>query len=127
MACVTFTRGDFWPTGSTVNGRATFCVTTPFTYDDGSFSITIMDGFVFDGPSIPFWALPFCPVGQLFLPSALHDYLQSIDMPASLADRIFYNAIKLNGVNEPVAWLIYAAVRFGSWKNGLLQKTAAAR
>lgn len=119
-----FTRGDFWPTGETVHGRAKFCVTTAFTYDDGDFRVTIPDGFVFDGPSVPFWSAPFLDIGSLFLPAALHDYLYEVStLDKHECDKHFYRAMRHVGVGNPQAKLVYWAVKLFGWK-GFLQARA---
>lgn len=107
-----FTQGDFWPTGTTLRGRALFCVTKSFTYSGGGLTVTIPDGFVFDGPSIPFWALPFIDVGAIFLPAALHDYLyQETDWLKEDCDWAFYYALKLSGVPKIQRKMCYWSVR----------------
>lgn len=120
MAGVVFTQGDFWPTGETVNGRAKFCVTTAFRYDDGTFVVTIPEGFVFDGPSVPFWASPLLDIGSIFLPSALHDYLyQASSLDKSECDKHFYKAMRAVGVGNPQAKLVYWAVKWFGWRGFL--------
>lgn len=107
-----FTEGEFWPTGETENGRARFCVTRSFTYEGRAGRFTIPDGFVFDGPSVPFWALPFMPVGRMFLPAALHDYLLSLaPKPKKGADKVFHKALLECGVDPVRAYICYLAVR----------------
>lgn len=107
-----FSKGDFWPTGETIRGRAKWCVTTPFSYQGRAGSFHIPDGFVFDGPSIPFWATPFLPVGQMFLPAALHDWLLfEAKLPKKVCDKAFHTAMIEVGTPRWVALVCYLAVR----------------
>ena len=112
-----FTQGDFWPTGETVDGRARWCVTTSFTYSDGTFTVTVPDGFVFDGPSVPFWSAPFLDIGLLFLPAALHDFLyDATGLSKAECDKRFYQAMRIVGVGNPQAKIVYWAVKWFGWR-----------
>lgn len=84
--------------------------------------ITVPAGFVTDFASIPrvFWtALP--PTGKYGKAAVVHDYLYVIggNLPPDKftkadADRIFYEAMGILGVNRFLRWMMYQAVkRFG--------------
>lgn len=94
-----FTRAVFEPTGRTLNGRAVFKAVGGFHYDIGfigsGLQVVIPDGFETDGPSVPFWALPFFPVGSMVRSAAVHDVLRADQRFTSLeADALFLAAMQ---------------------------------
>lgn len=111
-----FTRAIVEPTGRTIKGRVEFEVVTTFTYDVGylgsGWQVVVPAGFTFDGPSVPFWALPIIPVGQMFRSSAVHDRLIKENRhPRELADLIFKEALEVEGVSCWARVLAYFAVK----------------
>ena len=84
----------------------------PLVYD-GSVQITVPVGFETDFASVPRIAWRICPpvAGAHAEPAVLHDYLceTSNDQPA--ADKLFLEAMKVNGVGWLKRMLMFQAVR----------------
>jgi hypothetical protein len=112
-----FTRALFEPTGRTKSGRAVWRCVGGLTFDVGylgsGLSVTVPEGFETDGPSVPFWALPFIKVGCMIRAAAVHDRLRE-DPRFSLidCDAIFLTAMKAEGVPALQRELAFLAVRF---------------
>lgn len=72
---------------------------------------TIPTSFVSDGATVPrlFWII-FPPVGRYFLAAVLHDYLLSKGYPWMKANKLFLEALKIQGVSLWVCYLMYIAV-----------------
>lgn len=120
-----FTRAIVEPTGRTVYGRVEFRVVAEFTYEVGylgsGWKITVPEGFIFDGPSVPFYALPFSDVGKMFKSSAIHDWLIADGKhPRELCDLIFKEALAVEGLSLTGRLLAYWAVRW----NGITKRSA---
>lgn len=87
--------------------------------------VTIPKGFKTDGASIPrlFWwfGRPFD--GDTLYPSFVHDYLyKNTDMPRLIADLIFLDMMKLNGVPFIKRWTYFKAVLVFGWVARLIGK-----
>jgi Protein of unknown function (DUF1353) len=105
----------------------------PYAYKDGSTTITVPDGFLFDLSSVPraFWWL-IAPFELSIVAPLLHDYLyghggvppEGVHPPRAYtrreADVLFRNVMEREGVSAWRRVLGYAAVRaFGgaAWKD----------
>lgn len=115
-----FTRAIVEPTGRTVHGRVEFRVVETFVYEVGylgsGWKVIVPEGFTFDGPSVPFYLLPFVPVGQMFRSSAVHDYLiTETAFPRELSDLIFKEALAVEGVSYLPRLFAYLAVKWNGW------------
>ena len=91
-------------------------VVEPFRFDLGFLGsgagIEVPAGFETDGPSVPFFLLPFLPVGAMYRTAAVHDFLrQATDLPLYVTDLIFAEALGTDGVREPYRTLAYLGVR----------------
>jgi len=78
-------------------------------------TITIHEGFVWDGASIPreLWSVVGCPCSYL-VESCLHDALYASKIfPRKDCDKYFYKALKTRGVSLITAKELYLGVRFG--------------
>jgi hypothetical protein len=98
-----FTEATWTFTGQTVRGRAAIRLTSPLVYEVGylgsGWSVEAPAGFECDGPSVPFWALPFMPVGQMARASIVHDRLRADPrVSKTLGDFIFLEAMTVDGV-----------------------------
>lgn len=113
-----FTEAIVTPTGGTRAGRAVWRVVKPFTFEFGLLgtdgpTVTVPAGFETDGPSVPWWALPFIQVGSMVRAAALHDYLQTQDwLKPWETDLAFLAALGAEGVPEPQRSIVYLAVRW---------------
>jgi Protein of unknown function (DUF1353) len=106
----------------------TWAVGERFDYAVGSLEapiafITVPEGFVFDGASIP-------PILSAFLPrshsdyvqaAALHDWLyrryhSHVGERRIIADRIFAESLAVLGVSPLWRWALYFGVRIGGWR-----------
>lgn len=77
--------------------------------------ITVPKGFLFDGPSIPWWARTVFKTsdGRWWLASAIHDYLLSIkNFSRVTAAAEFANALQAKGVEPWRARIGFLAVYF---------------
>lgn len=99
-----------------------------FEYKEGRF-ISIYEGFIFDGASIPWFFLRiYSATGYLFLASIPHDYIYQkalfyeksnntkTPMPCTriMADDLFYDICKTYHADHPKkSWLAYKALRLG--------------
>lgn len=111
-----FTGVGFWPTGAT-NPRSGLPMWVVVGGDLRYLSprlglVVIPEGFVFDGPSIPWLAQVFMPSGAMFLASAVHDYLLACtNVDKHLVDKVFLEALRERRCPAWAAWLAYRAVR----------------
>jgi hypothetical protein len=87
----------------------------PLIWDDGKQTVRVPPGFETDLASIPRMArdVPgFDPMGLSRRPSVLHDWLYAEGFESRMeADRLFYAALRAEGVPEPTARIYYRAVR----------------
>ena len=93
----------------------TFVLRRPQTH------ITVPEGFTFDGASIPRWLWPIMGhplMGRYRNAAIIHDYLYWLGRRAGRprfdrkkSDRIFFAAMRANGVGHERALLMYWAVR----------------
>jgi len=97
-------------------GEQKFQLLAPLVYDDDKFDIIVMDGFTFDGGSIPrlFRSIE-CPLGGRGSKAfAIHDILYGTQLVGRYeADRILYRALIDEGMDRVIAIAIYLAVRAG--------------
>lgn len=102
-----------------------------YAVDDLDLTITVPEGFVFDGASVPMIFWPLFPMAhpQYIQASAMHDFLYSrggrfdghlpwidqTDFPLSRSevDRIFCEALGVLGMAAHWRWAFWAAVRIG--------------
>jgi len=74
---------------------------------------TVPAGFVTDGASVPrplWWFLPAW--GRYSRAAVVHDYLcRNKIVSRAEADRVFFDAMVVCGVNVTVRWLIWGSVR----------------
>lgn len=89
----------------------------PLDWDIGvkgsKFTINIPTGFIFDGPTIPWWARTvFKPSdGKWWKAAAVHDYLlTNRDFSRATAAAEFYNALVADGVCKTRAKIAYLAI-----------------
>ena len=101
------------------NGRPLFRLLEPFTYFSKvtQKGYTVPAGFEFNGPSVPRVPLAYLLFGERgFLASAVHDWLvehPEIE-PRSVADRIYREALGVEGLAPVVGDAMYAGVRIGA-------------
>lgn len=82
--------------------------------------VKVPEGFVTDGASVPrllWWLFP--PTGRYFTAAVVHDWLLTQGMPWKEANRIFYCALKEQGVPGWVGGIMFAAVTLHGWRRGL--------
>ena len=87
--------------------------------------ITVPTGFVTDLASIPrIFRLLFPKNGHHRAAAIIHDYLcrLKLDFSRVLADKIFLEAMKLQGVPKLRRWLMYSAVRLNTSRMKLTGK-----
>lgn len=74
-------------------------------------------GFRSDFASIPRFLWPIIPPhGRVKKAAVLHDWLYTQpQIPRSLADRIFLEAMAADNVPTPQRWIMYEAVRLFGW------------
>jgi hypothetical protein len=99
-------------------------VTSPFSYTDQEFNqkINIPSGFITDGASSPRFVIPVVSQwGKHGRASVIHDWLYRYKpVDRKTADKMFVNAMKLDGVVKWKIFLIHFALQmFGkfSWKS----------
>ena len=97
-------------------GEQKFQLLVPLIYEDEKFYIEVMEGFTFDGGSIPrlFRGIE-CPLGGLGSKAfCIHDILYGTQLVGRYeADRILYRALIAEGMPRVTAMTIYLAVRAG--------------
>jgi len=82
--------------------------------------VKVPEGFVTDGASVPrllWWLFP--PTGRYFTAAVVHDWLLERGTPWKEANRIFYRALKEQGVPGWVSGLMFAAVTVHGWRRQL--------
>jgi hypothetical protein len=76
-------------------------------------NVIVPIGFLSDGASVPrplWWFLPAW--GRYSSAAIVHDYLcRETTTDRKVADRIFYDGMKMCGVNVYLRWLMWASVR----------------
>jgi hypothetical protein len=93
-----------------------FQLLAPLIYEDNKFDITVMEGFTFDGGSIPrLFRSVECPIGGAGSKAfCIHDILYGTQFVGRYeADRILYKALIEQGMDRVTAITIYLAVRAG--------------
>jgi hypothetical protein len=101
------------------SSHSTHTLTASLKWLDGNISIEVMDGFTFDGASIPrlFWSLIGSPfTGHYTRAACLHDALYVSEMVSrSEADKMLYKAMITDGTRRTKAMVMYLAVRACGW------------
>lgn len=102
-------------------GRGEFLVYVPFAYEVGwkgsGVAVNVQQGFKTDLASVPWFARAFIPIaGRCAKPALVHDWMISNrhlypHWTKKDMDRIFREALRVNGVSPLVAQLMYLAVR----------------
>lgn len=96
-------------------GVQSFLLLAPLVYENDTFTITVYEGFDYDGASIPktLWSIVGCPVGELYSNAAcIHDALYASKLfNRKTCDKIFHEAMLSSGVNKSLAKKMYLAVR----------------
>ncbi|MHC4643962.1 MAG: DUF1353 domain-containing protein [Planctomycetota bacterium] len=89
----------------------------PLHFKVGKALFIVPRGFVFDGASIPkmFHSILTTPYDPNVLRAAcIHDYLYRVhEIGKKASDRAFRAVLRLDGVDETQAMLMYTAVRYG--------------
>lgn len=105
-----------------------------FRVQISGYGVTVLEGFVTDGASIPrvLWRIVGHPFqGRVLAPALVHDALyQSESLPRAQADAIFRDLLLANGVNKVKAWAMYWGVRMGGgfvWQDHDLASIEEAR
>lgn len=106
--------------------RKVYRLSKPFRYRIGSYDepfaiISVPEGFETDFASIP-W--PICqwfkPEGPWSKAAVVHDFMLVIIKNNGLkhsrivADTVFYEAMRVSGVNPAIAWVFFKSVRMWS-------------
>jgi len=109
-----FTNATFEATHLYRDGRMLYRV-FGLSFDLGkkgsNLTVTVPDGFVTDGPSVPDWAWPFIPTELMVKSAALHDYMRErLFYSKSLGDAVFYEALKVECKHRWLCRLAYLAV-----------------
>lgn len=113
----------FWtPLVARKDGRRVWVLAKELVYSSGIYeappSILVPVGFCSDFASIPriFWIV-IPPDGSYTAAAVLHDFLyDETDIPRSLADGIFLEAMKVSGTPWIARWMMWLAVRlFGGF------------
>jgi hypothetical protein len=112
------------------DGRS-FLLLEPYEYyltEPGGETITVPAGYVTDFASVPklFWTFGIDPFGKPARAALIHDFLYSYAGSCKTppytkkeADRIFYDAMGVLGVNGFKRWIMWKAVQAGgkgAWK-----------
>lgn len=111
-----FTRALLEPTGDTRGGRAVYRVVEGFAfaigYEGSGLEIQVPAGFETDGPSVPWWALPFMSIGAMIKSGAVHDRLrEDLRFSKLEGDAIFLTALAAEGLAGWRRELAFLAVR----------------
>lgn len=114
-----FTRADFEATGEKRNGRKLYRIVGGFTFDIGylgsGLSIQVPDGFVTDGPSMPWIARKLLPTRTMTKASAVHDLLrEDLRFSKLEGDAIFLTAMQAEGTPVWLRELAFLAVRLNN-------------
>ena len=103
-------------------GRATWILEAPMIFysDVAHRAIAVPVGFTTDFASVPRLPLAFTIAGDIGHKSAtVHDYLcRTRIMTRALADKVFREALEVEGVPAWRRAIMYAGVRVGSWFDG---------
>ena len=98
---------------------STYKLNSRLTYENEKYKVTIKQGLVTDGASIPriFWSLVGCPTSGKYVGSALiHDGLYCSEIISRKeADELFLDMLKDNGVCTIKRYIMFAAVRIGGY------------
>jgi len=97
-------------------GEQLFKLTDSLIYEDDNYRIEVLEGFIFDGGSIPrlFRGIE-CPLGGVGSKAfTIHDILYGTQLVGRYkADRILYRTLIDEGMDRVTAVAIYLAVRAG--------------
>lgn len=107
------------------SGPGQWILLEPLTYEGRWDLFTVPAGFHTDFASVPRCLRSVVSeTGTHTRAAVLHDYLVSgqADITAADADGIFRRVLREAGVNFPLRWLMWAAVRFGSGMEGAQPK-----
>ena len=95
-------------------GEQLFKLTDSLIYEDDNYHIEILEGFIFNGGSIPrlLWGIVESPIGGLGSSCfCLHDCLYATKiLSKKIADDLLYKTLILSGVGVIESNSIYAAV-----------------
>ena len=102
-----------------INGKQEYILESPLHWYDGAISVNIKQGFLFDGASIPkaLWSIIGSPMtGGYQRAGCLHDGLYASQLTSrKVADEIFLQAMKYDGVSYTKRYSMYWAVRSFGW------------
>jgi hypothetical protein len=102
-------------------GEQLFKLTDSLIYEDDNYHIEILEGFTFDGGSIPrlLWGIIESPIGGLGSSCfCLHDCLYWTKLLSKeVADDILFDTLKASGVPMITATAIYLTVKRFSYKS----------
>ena len=88
----------------------------PLIYKTATDWVYVPVGFKTDLASVPRIPGVYAVIqGRANKAAVVHDWLYSRQANREYADRLFYRAMRDEGVGPVMAWLIYAAVRVFGW------------
>ena len=94
-----------------------YCLLEDYTVYVKDYSITVKEGFIFDGASLPrvTWSLIGCPfIGAYTIPALIHDALYASEIVSRKeADDIFLDLLEEYGVGYLKRYSMYWGVRAG--------------
>lgn len=120
-------NAQYMPTGGKRGGRPLYCVIQPFAYwhffGNDMVKVHVEDGFVTDLASIPNLPLFPSPKGTLWDDAAIvHDRalveVRAGRMNRSIADKLFYHALRERGCSVFTATVFWFAVRINALVKG---------
>lgn len=97
-----------------ISAKNSYELAVPLIWQDGLGVITVPAGFVYDGASVPRVLSSLVPRfgGRYDRATALHDYLYTAGfLSRKDSDKLFYEALRFDGVRWVQARLLYYAVR----------------
>lgn len=105
--------GRLEPLAAERDGRGLFRVASPVTVRLGDHDITVPEGFITDGASIPWWwRWRFDPWGRCGVAAVVHDwFVTRAELPKWQIDWVFYGLLKASGVSDLQAGMMFLAVR----------------
>ena len=94
-----------------------YCLLEDYTVYVKNYKITVKEGFIFDGASLPrvTWSLIGCPfIGAYTIPALIHDALYASEIVSRQeADSIFLALLEEYGVSYLKRYSMYWGVRAG--------------
>ncbi len=83
----------------------------------GGWTVKVPTGFDTDFASVPRLPFLFWFLGDRGHPAAVvHDYLyRTAQVSRAMADRVFQEALRADGMDWASTWLMWAGVRVGGW------------